>query len=199
MMKNFFELPMTPAQSWALIAMIFIAVMAIVYTIAYINQTIALARWNLGITGKTLAIFDAIFGIEYVEILREQVIEVSNKKEDGKYLLTTSDTETIRKYIVVPVDTDEEDDWYQEAKRLAGNNEALFEALKPRGRVIRQLRLSSSENDETRILIVYLKTQNSREVEEVVNSYFKNEFYNNYRAARREARKTDKIVFTPSL
>ena len=198
-MKNFFELPMTPAQSWALIAMIFIAVMAIVYTIAYINQTIALARWNLGITGKALAIFDAIFGIEYVEILREQVIEVSNKKEDGKYLLTTSDTETIRKYIVVPVDTDEEDDWYQEAKRLAGNNEALFEALKPRGRVIRQLRLSSSENDETRILIVYLKTQNSREVEEVVNSYFKNEFYNNYRAARREARKTDKIVFTPSL
>ncbi|MBR1874786.1 hypothetical protein IJ798_00160 [Candidatus Saccharibacteria bacterium] len=173
--------------------------MAIVYTIAYINQTIALARWNLGITGKALAIFDAIFGIEYVEILREQVIEVSNKKEDGKYLLTTSDTETIRKYIVVPVDTDEEDDWYQEAKRLAGNNEALFEALKPRGRVIRQLRLSSSENDETRILIVYLKTQNSREVEEVVNSYFKNEFYNNYRAARREARKTDKIVFTPSL
>ena len=198
-MKNFFELPMTPAQSWALIAMIFIAVMAIVYTIAYINQTIALARWNLGITGKALAIFDAIFGIEYVEILREQVIEVSNKKEDGKYLLTTSDTETIRKYIVVPVDTDEEDDWYQEAKRLAGNNEALFEALKPRGRVIRQLRLSSSENDETRILIVYLKTQNSREVEEVVNSYFKNEFYNNYRAPRREARKTDKIVFTPSL
>ena len=198
MMKNFFELPMTPAQSWALIAMIFIAVMAIVYTIAYINQTIALARWNLGITGKALAIFDAIFGIEYVEILREQVIEVSNKKEDGKYLLTTSDTETTRCYIVVPVDTDEEDDWYQEAKRLAGNNEALFEALKPRGRVIRQLRLSS-ESDETRILIVYLKTQNSREVEEVVNSYFKNEFYNNYRAARREARKTDKIVFTPSL
>ena len=198
MMKNFFALPMTPAQSWALIAMIFIAVMAIVYTIAYINQTIALARWNLGITGKALAIFDAIFGIEYVEILREQVIEVSNKKEDGKYLLTTSDTETIRKYIVVPVDTDEEDDWYREAKRLAGDNKMLFEALKPRGRVIRQLRLSS-ESDETRILIVYLKTQNSREVEEVVNSYFKNEFHNNCRAARREARKTDKIVFTPSL
>lgn len=194
MMENLFALPMTPAQSWTLIGLVFVTVLLAVYMTAYVDQTIQLTSWNLSITGKFgRALFDALLGIEYVEILQEQSIEAT-KGQDG-YILKTSDTETSREYLIVPLKEDPKDYWYNLAKWLAGDNEELFEALKPRGRVVQRIKLEDEDTgEERRVMFIYLKTVNSKEIEEVANEFFRDEFFEERKEARKEARESKKKI-----
>jgi|GEM_PF-4567521 len=185
-------LPLTPAQSWALIGILFLSIIVIVYTVAYIDQSVQLVIWNLSIAPemKLEAVLDGFLGKEYDRILEERVISVNRTIFKNQYILTSSDTDFVKKYLVIPVDSDLDDDWYTETKRLAGDNEELFNAIKPRGRVLKRVKLENRETgDYTEMLIVYLRQVNEKEIEEVVNRFFREEYYENMRRARKAAAK----------
>ncbi|MDO4967724.1 MAG: hypothetical protein Q4E70_03095 [Candidatus Saccharibacteria bacterium] len=191
-------LPLTPAQSWALIGIMFLSVILVVYIIAYIDQSIQLIAWNLSLAPemKFEAILDGFLGKEYDRILEERVITVTRTVFRNQYVLTSSDTDFVKKYLVIPVDSDLEDPWYNECKEIAGDNKELFDEIKPRGRVIGRVGLKNRKTEDyTEMLIVYLKQVNEREIEEIVNKFFKEEYYANMRKAKKEAKGSNIIYF----
>ncbi len=179
-MNNF--LPLSPAQSWALIGMMAIACVLVTYPIYSFDQFLSLAIWNCKLTGIK-GIGYAIRGLEAYEILRERVIEVS--KNAVGYTATTSNRETNFKYVVITSKTDVGNPEYDDAIRLAGDDERLKNALLPDCRVKNYFILDNKETGEkTEFFVVYVKYDNAHLVELALNNFFDDEFY----AASREAR-----------
>lgn len=183
-MSNF--LPLTPAQSWALVGMVMIGAILLTYLIYGFDCFLNLAIWNCKITGVK-GVFYAIRGMEAYEILRERVIEVS-RTEGGLYSVTTSDTERNYKYFVITSTVDEDNPDYDDAIRLSGSNEVLKKALLPESRVKNYFVLKNRETgEETEFFVVYVNFNNTKTVETAMNKFFDEEFHNAARRARQES------------
>lgn len=182
-MNNF--LPLTPAQSWALIGMVFLGVLLFTYLIYVLDQIIATAVWNVKIVGAKGVLY-ALGGYEAYEILRERVIEVTSK--NGLYHVTSSDRETNYRYVIIPSKIDWENPDYAEAIRLAGDNEKLRKNLLPESRVKNYFQLKNKETGEkTECFVAYLKYDTIKEVEEAMNRLFDEEYYEACKEARKKS------------
>ena len=183
-MNNFTNLfPMTPAQSWTFILMLFVACALFAYLIWYLDVAVQLAIWNCKIVGAK-GILYAISGRECYEIRKESVIEVVRNEEFG-YRATTTDGEQNYHYIIITSKTDAGNKVYDEAINLAGDDKMLKDALLPESRVKSYFALKNKEDGtEQEFLVVYLKRNSPTDVEEALNRYFEEEF----QAACRESR-----------
>ena len=181
-MANYFQLPMTPAQSWTLILMLFFVCIAITYVIWYLDITVQIAVENCKIVGAK-GILYAFGGKELYEIHRESVIEVS--RNEAGYKATTSDGEANYHYFIIVSREDEGHRDYDDAIKLAGDDERLKEALLPSSRVKSYFKTENKETGECHeFFVVYAKKDNTREIEEALNRYFNDEFYAACRKSR---------------
>ena len=100
---------MSPAASWTLMA--FIPVVAIGLTFLFIEaeKLVDLSIWNAKIAGP-IGIWYAFLGKEAYEIRRERVISVARRR-DGGYLVRTTDGEEQERYVIVPLDTDDTEEF----------------------------------------------------------------------------------------
>ena len=152
-----------PAGDWhhglgtaGLFALIALVAFTIAYVITYIDQTGQRIYWNLTFAeterARFKAVLDSILGKEYRQLLKEQVTNVV-KLDNGYFKVSASDTESCKNYLVIPVESDIRSEEYCEAVKLSGGNEALFEELKPEGRVISRLSFYSEDYDYSNIVI----------------------------------------------
>lgn len=174
--------PMTPAQSWAFIGMVFAGALLLTYLIYGLDQFIGLAIWNCQLAGVK-GIGYAIRGLEAYEILHEKVIEVA--KNEAGYTVITSDTERNYRYFVIPSSVDEGNPDYEDAVRLAKGDDSLKRALLPESRVKNYFCLKNKETGKkTEFFVVYLKYDNQKAVETALQDFFDEEFYDACRETR---------------
>lgn len=176
--------PMTPGASWFLIGLLFATVILATLMIREIDIFVGLAIWNVKIAGLTSGVWHALLGREAYEIRKERVISVSKRPEYG-FIAHTSDGERPGEYHIVVTDADDSLD-YKEAKELSGDDKKLFESLLPPSRVRSYFRLFNKETGEIQeFFLMYLKHKNEAEVEEALNKYFEQKFYDELRLTRR--------------
>ena len=174
--------PLTPAQSWLLIGMVFIIAAIASYLIWYLDIVVQIAICNVKIVGAKGIIY-ALGGKECYEIRQEKVIEVTRK--GGFYKASTSDGEQNYCYLIITSKEDIGNHDYDEAVRLAGDDMLLRKALLPDYRVKNYFALKNRETGERQeFFVVYLKRDNPMDVERALNRYFEEEF----RIACRESR-----------
>lgn len=206
---SFFSFSEYPAGDWhhglgtaGLFGAIALFAMAVVVVVVFIEQTFNITKYNYETNGESIlkSFGYALIGKFYEPILREQVTSIK-KIEDGRYRVTAHDTENEKKYLVISVGEDITSPWYQEAKDLAGSNEQLFEDLKPRGKAICRMTMTDKITEkETNVILIYLKesiarSNDTREVEEILNRFFEQEFYDRKREARKEMREGSPYVY----
>ena len=174
-MQTFSNLfPMTPAQSWAFLLLLFSLSALVAYLIWYLDIVAQLSFTNCKVVGAKGIIY-AFRGIECYEILRERVIGVT-RNEIG-YRVSTSDGEVPGTYFIITSREDVGNPEYDEAIELAGDDEHLKKELLPPARVKNYFVLKNKETGESQeFFVVYLKYDNTVEVEEALNRYFDEEF-----------------------
>ena len=182
-LRDFFALPMSPAQSWALIIVLAVLCWAVTYGMRIFIYFIDLCSWNVKLKGLK-GILYALGGYELEEILIEKVVGISRR--NGAYIVHSSDGEGCYEYIVVPVSTDVDSEDYREAVELANDNKELFQRLKPESRLVEKVNFSNRSTGEVSSLyIVYLKYNNSAELTDLFNRLFEEEYEKEVRKLRR--------------
>lgn len=176
---------LSPAQSWALIGCLVVLCFLVTFLIYCIDRIVGLAIWNYRIDGIK-GIGYALLGVELYEILRESVIEVSRRS--GGYVVTTTDSERNYEYVVTTTRTDKGNPEYDEAIKIAGENASLKNKLLPDSRVKKFFTLKDKETGaKADCFVVYCKYDNIKFVEDALNKFFENEFYEAIRETRKYA------------
>jgi hypothetical protein len=182
-LRDFFALPMSPAQSWALIIVLAFLCWAVTYGMRIFIYFIDLCSWNVKLKGLK-GILYALGGYELEEIPLEKVVGVSRKQ--GAYVVHSSDGEECYEYLVVPVASDEDSKDYREAVEISNGNKELFQRLKPESRLVKKVNFSNRSTGEVSSLyIVYLKYNNSAELTNLFNRLFEEEYEKEIRKFRR--------------
>ena len=174
---------MSPAASWTLIAFIPVVAFGLTFLFVEIEKLVDLSIWNAKIAGP-IGVWYAFLGKEAYEIRRERVISVA-KRRDGGYLVRTTDGEYQDRYVIIPLDTDDTEE-FKLAKDLASGDERLFSSLCPRSRVRGSFTLKDRRNGNiVTCYLLFLKYENSAEIEETMQEYFDDQFREECRDARR--------------
>lgn len=174
---------MSPAASWTLMAFIPVVAVCLTFLFVEIEKLVDLSIWNAKIAGP-IGVWYAFTGREAYEIRRERVISVARRR-DGVYLVRTTDGEDQERYVIVPVDTDDTEE-FKLAKELSGNDAKLFSALCPMSHVRGSFTLHDKRNGRTTTCyLLFLKYFNENEVEETMQRYFNEQFNEECRHARR--------------
>ena len=174
-------LSLTPAESWTLIAAL--ALLAALGTLLIRELLIAvdvlpeLIRNNFKIYGLK-GVWYALRGEELAYVGLEKIIEVVPKDGAWTYNVLTSDGECNRKYTVIVTREDEENPDYQFAKQIAFDDKKFFHSLLPDSRIKKHLYTTDKETGELlqEFFVLYLKDNNTNEVEAVLNEYFEHEY-----------------------
>lgn len=186
--------PMTPAASWLLIGLLMVVALLATFAIRELDIFAQLAAYNVKEAGLK-GIWYAAGGLEVHKIRKERVISVTRNRNsrisdiasEYGYRVHTSDGEYSDEYKIIVTDTDDSRD-YEEAKTLAGSNKELFNAIKPNSRVRDYFSLRDKETgEEAHFFIMYLRYNNEKEVEDALNKFFEEEYYDNMRSARKTA------------
>lgn len=119
-------------------------------------------RTNAKIVGSWMAFCYALDGKELVEEKPEQVVDIG-RRENGGYVVTTSDGFLSSEYIVVPQSC-----YSQYGKKRFHES-----------KVISDLSLGK-EGEEKNILVLGLRIESYKEIENTVNKYFQQEFLLNH-------------------
>ena len=184
--KGLFVLPMTPAQSWTLVIVLGLLCWIATYGLRTFIEFINLCVWNVKIKGAKGVLY-ALRGYELEEILKEKVISVA-RSSGGAYKVFSSNGEECFEYFAVPISADEKNEYYKSAIELSSGNKELFRKLKPDSRVIDKFTLMKNELNKAEtafVCVVYLKSDNSRDVEEAFNKFFEFEYRRKIQKARR--------------
>lgn len=161
---------MSPAASWALMALILVMAILLVLFVVVTGKLVNLAIYNAKIAGP-IGIWWALLGSEAYEIKKEVVVDVARRR-DGYYSVYTTYGEEQEEYVIVPLDTDDSED-YQLAKELSGNNRELFDDLCPDSRVRGTFKLRDNRKGKTTVYyLVFLRYFDEDEVEETMQRYF---------------------------
>lgn len=183
-MKNLENLfPMSPAQSWVFLALLFAMVALAVYLIYCFDVFVQLSIINCSVAGVK-GIFHALRGSELYEIKQEKVIEVSRAPEIG-YRITTSNGERNCVYYALPSHQDEENQEWLDAIDLSGDDRHLREALLPDSRVKGFCSMKNGDQIFD-LFVVYVKFDNIREIENAMNRFFEDQFHAELQKARAE-------------
>lgn len=189
--------PMTPGASWLLIGFIAVLCLGLTYVIRGLDIFTQLALCNVREAGFK-GIWFAARGLEAYAIRKERVVSVVRNKtakvsdicSEYHYIAHTSDTVNTAEYKIFTVRTDESSEKYLEAKRLAGDNEHVFDEICPPSRVVTYFRLEDKETGEIEhCFIVFAKYDNEVEVENALNEYFEEEYYEELRRTRKSSKR----------
>ena len=178
---------MSPAASWTLMAFIPVVAIGLTFLFVEAEKLIDLSIWNAKIAGP-IGIWYAFLGKEAYEIRRERVISVARRR-DGGYLVRTTDGEEQERYVIVPLDTDDTEE-FKLAKELSNGDKKLFSALCPQSHVRGSFILNDKRNGRTTTCyLLFLRYFNENEVEETMQKYFDQQFQEECRDARRHHHK----------
>ena len=157
-MNNF--LPMNPAQSWTLIALLFVGVFITTALIVWLDQFIDLAIWNCKMLGFGKGLIWTIQGYEYYAILHERVVAMTQNQVG--YTVKTTDGEQNYNYIVA-VTKDIKDKPKDLTSRLDS-------------RVINHFIAEDRTGEDANIFVVYSHYGDQDSVADALNAYFDREF-----------------------
>lgn len=183
--------PMGPASSWMFIIFLFGGTAILVLGIREFDTFAQLAAYNVKSSGAR-GIWYAFRGIETYSIREEHVVDVVDCDKIGGFRAETYDGEDKWTYYVLPTFTDEEDEDYNIAIDLSDGDEDLKNRLLPPSRVKGHFSIRKGEN-ATEFLVMYLRYRNTKEVEDTLKIYFKNQ-YNKEIAEARAARLGRKTI-----
>ena len=184
---EFFSLgkPMTPAASWFLIGVVALGAVIMVMLVAELHGLVDLSVSNVREHGFS-GIWYALLGKEVREIRQKSVITVSKSTGLGGFKAVISDGREQDTLGIIVKTEDSENYIWQEALQMADGNETLFRLLKPDSRVVGYFTFHDIKTEKkSNFLVVYLKYVNEREIEDVLNEYFRREFRSEIRRCER--------------
>lgn len=164
-------------ESWMLIGMLFLLAGCVTLLIKAAIIAIEIAPENVRLAGFAKGIWYALGGVQLVNVTKEKCLEVI-PRNDGMYIATTYDGEQNNEYLIIPVREDIGNADYDIVDSLEIADRKLLMELLPESRIKSYHELSDENTGEvlSRIFVIYLKHEDTYEIEETLNKFFEERY-----------------------